>query len=221
MTASLFIGTLLFLIALAELIIGLRFLFRYQRSASTTFYGLFCLGVAVYVGANGFGYLTGNVFIGDRVGWAGGALTAAFFLPFSYSFPIQKKSYSELFPWVVWPFLIFFLGTLFSDLFFKTTEGDFKTGYQTATGPYFWFYLLFFFCYWGLALVNLARSYRFSDGIHRWQIRMILIGIIVSLSVSSVFDIMLPLFTVSHFGYIGSLMTSAWLGVTAYILVRR
>ena len=48
-----------------------------------------------------------------------------------------------------------------------------------------------------------------------------MIGTFISLAGSMVFDVAVPLIVPSHFGYVGSLLTSAWLGMTAYILVRK
>lgn len=217
------IGFILLVLALAELVIGIRFLFRYQRSTTSVFYGFFCFSVALYVGANAIGFLhVANGNTAERLGWAGGAIATAFFLPFTYVFPLPQRTGRELFPWAFWPVLLFGFGMLFSDVFIQTPGViNYGQGYQTTTGSYFWVFLIFFGFYWLWSLVNLARSYQHSDGIHRIQIRVIIVGIVFSLIAASIFDIILPLITPSPFGYVGSLLTSAWLGATTYILLKK
>lgn len=216
------IGYILLVIALVEFILGLWFIFRYQKSQATIWFGLFCIGSSIYVGGNGIGFVIDNVSFAERIGWAGGALATTFFLPFSYTFPIARRTVRELLPWVLWPTIFFCFGSLFTDLIVEDIGLiSYRVGYRTADGPYFWTFLVFFAVYWIWALWNLAFTIRKSDGYHRWQAKMVITGIIASLIVSTIFDITLPLITVSHFGYVGSFFTSIWLGFTSYILLKR
>lgn len=218
------IGSILLLIAILELLMGLRFLFGYQRSLSTQFYGLFSLSIALYVGANAFGYLGVTISgqTAEHLAWAGGALGTIFYLPFTYSFPVPRRTFQELFPWILWPLAVFVPGILFSDYFIQQ-QGivRFGYGYVTETGPLFWFFLLFFGLYWIWSIRNLIVRLRQSDGIHRWQLRLILIGLLTSLLVTVVFDVVMPLTSATRFGYVGSLFTSVWLGFTGYIILKR
>lgn len=216
------IGYLLTALAAVEVFLGLYFLFRYVKSPATISYGLFALGSAVYVGANGVGYLTGSFYIGERLGWTGGILATIFFLPFSFSYPYPRKSWQDLLPWIAWPVAIFVSGLLFTDLFI--TQGStvkFGAGYRTATGEYFWLILLFVAIYWLWSLVNLAKGYKISVGIQHRVLQYVLIGTIISLSGTILFDVIYPLVATSKFGFLGSLFNMAWLGMTASILVRK
>jgi hypothetical protein len=216
------IGYVLLLIALAEVILGLFLIFRYQRSQATTWYGLFAIGIAIYVATNGLGYMQNNFYIAERFGWIGGLMTAIFILPFSWSFPLPRKKISELLPFVIWPLAVFVPGILLTNIFLREDAViNYIAGYQTAPGPYFWFMLMFFFVYWIWALANLIYRYTKSDGQHRWMIKMILIGIGLSLVVSVAFDIIYPLVAISKIGYVGSLFSAIWLGFTSYIIIKR
>lgn len=218
------IGYVLLLLSFAEFFLGLYFLTRYKNQQSTFWYGLFCIGVAIYVGMNGMGYT--NALIAGRfaehLSWAGGALATAFFLPFTYTFPLPRWRVSESLPWAVWPVVLFVPGFLFSNIF-VVQQGivRFGEGYKTATGEFFWFFLLFFVSYWIWSIVNLVRSYRIADGIRRLQLKVLLLGVLLSLAGSTVFDIYMPLTNVVRYGYMGSLFTSAWVGVTSYIILKR
>lgn len=218
------IGVVLLALALAELLLGLRFIFGYQKSPSTIFYGLFCIGVAVYSAAYGFGYskIIASADLAERLGWVGGTLATAFFLPFSLSFPLPRKGYSELLQLSLWPIAIFLPGFLLTELFVrKITVTDFTQGYLTQPGSYFWLFLLYFIVYWILSITNLVRNYLRSDGVHRWMLRIILTGLAITLLVSVSFDVVLPLVATSSLGFVGSLFTSVWLFTTGYILLKR
>lgn len=223
MTIYAFIGIVLFVIALAEVGIGLKLLFGYQRTPLILFYGLFAFASALYVGANGLGY-GGYIpyWIGDRLGWCGGAFATIFFLPFAYSYPTPLRTLRELLPLVVWPILVFIPAILFTNLIVRAPVSTvFGDGYRTATGDYFWFFLVFYIVYWIWSLIVLGRRMTASDGIQRHNVRLIFTGVILSLLAATIFDVVIPIFYASQLGFVGSLMTSAWLGVTSYILVRK
>lgn len=218
------IGYTLLVIALIEFILGLLFIFKYQKSQTTIWYGLFCIGVSVYVASNGSGYIFGASGGGfnEHAGWAGGIIATIMFLPFSYSFPITRKKISELLSLVMWPFVIFLPASLFTDLLISN-KGIYKFGesYETSVGIYFWVMILFFGVYWFWSFINLIASHQTSDGIHRWQLKYLILGTLLSFAVTVSFDIIIPLVTSSRFGYVGSLFTSVWLGFTSYILLKK
>lgn len=216
------IGTILIFLALVHLVIGLRFIFGYERSQALVWYGLFVMSIALYVASNGFGYLINNFYIAERIGWIGGLMTATFILPFSQSFPLARHTLRELMPLVIWPIFVFIPGLLFTDIFL-IDHGviNYRAGYQTQSGPYFGFALAFFGVYWVWGLYNLIRSMQRSDGRHRWLLKMILLGLIISLFVSVIFDIVLPLVSKSTLGYVGSMFSTVWLGFTSYILLKK
>lgn len=219
------IGWILIIIAVAEFFLGFWFLTKYQKNQATFWYGLFSMGAAVYVMSNGFGFLgLGDPNYTEKVGWSAGAFLTACFLGFSYSFPLPRKTMSELLPLVIWPIIVFVPAILFTTLIIGFSDNqlfNYKTGYMTASGPYFWTFMLFFGAYWTWSIRNLIINYVKSDGIHRWQMGNILFGVATSLVVSITFDIIFPLVVLTKFGYIGSLATSVWLGFTSYIIVKK
>lgn len=218
------IGLILILLALAEITLGFWFVVRYRRQQATVWYGLFMIGVGLYVGANGLGYLDVLLTQGqaEHLAWTGGALVATFILPFSYTFPLQRKTVRELLPLALWPLAIFVPGILWTNAFIlQQATVNFGNGYTTQPGPYFPFFIAFFGLYWLGALVNLTRSYRNADGIHRQQVGIFLLGTVLSVVISSYFDIFKPLTNATQYGYVGSLCSSIWFGFTAYILVKK
>lgn len=217
------IGLILLALALTELWLGLYFIFRYEKQQSTIWYGLFFIGASVYVGANGLGYL-GRFFAPgglEQLAWSGGVLATSFFLPFSFSYPLPSRSFRDAVPWVIWPLLVFIPALLRTDLFIGTEGVRFGEGYMTDQGPYFFVLILFIFFYWGWSLYNIVKSFGVSDGIHRLVLKIVLFGVCSSFVVTVIFDIIIPLVTVTRFGYVGSLFTSVWVLLTGYILVKK
>ncbi len=218
------IGITLLLIAIIDLLVGLTLLFRYERSQSATYYGLFALAVGLYVGANGFGYTAWfeNNSVFETLAWTGGILTAVFFLPFSFSFPHPKKTLRELLPYVVWPMCVFVPGLVLTDVFIdRQSIVQFGHGYTTQTGDFFWLLLLCFAVYWGWGILNLVRSYRSSSGYYRWMIKIFLVGLFASLVISTIFDIVMPLTSPTRLGFVGSMFSSVWLLTTSYLMFRK
>lgn len=217
------IGYVLLAIAIVEIIIGLNLLFKYQKSLSTLFFGLFTFSAAIYVGANGAAYAQSSYTgLHDALAWVGGALATTFFFAFSFSFPYPKKTVAELFPWIVWPIVVFVPSILFTNaVIVHQPKYQIGTEYSNTPGPIFWLFLVMFFVYWGWALINFIRYYRKSSGYYRMFVRILLTGIIVSLISSSIFDIFLPMFTKSGFGYVGSLLTSVWVIGAGYLMVKK
>lgn len=149
-------------------------------------------------------------------------MTATFILPFSWTFPLPRKSVREILPYVIWPLIVFLPGLVFTDIFiFAKGKVDYISGYQTEGGPYFWFMLTFFFTYWVWALSTLIFRFARSDGQHRRLLKNILIGVGLSLVVSVAVDIVYPLAAVSKIGYVGSFFSAIWLGFTSYIILKK
>ncbi|USN53786.1 MAG: hypothetical protein H6760_01290 [Candidatus Nomurabacteria bacterium] len=218
------LGYLLLIISVVEFFIGLYLIFRYEKSQATTYYGLFAISVAIYVAANGFGFTraSDNEFIFEQLAWFGGLLSAPFILGFSYSFPSPKKYPTELFPWVIWPVVLFGAGIFTSNIFLeKTYIYSFAEGYTAPIGVFFWFAIAVFAMYWIWAIRNLLYTRLHTSGFYRNFLTIVLIGLFSSLLISAIFDIYIPLVSVTRYGYIGALFSSIWLFTTAYLMVRK
>ncbi|MFH2097409.1 MAG: histidine kinase N-terminal 7TM domain-containing protein [bacterium] len=218
------IGIVLLVIAFVELLIGLMLIFRYQKSQATIFYGLFCVGGSLYVGSVALGFI-GTIISGDlaeHLSWSGGIIISTFLLAFSFSFPLPRRSFREIYPWLLWPIVILIPGILFTEIFVKKQEiVNFAEGYTVAAGPYYWFLVLVFGGYMVWAFWNLIRSYSASTGYYRWMLRLLIAGLISSFIISSIFDIILQLITPHPFGFLGSFFTASWVIITGYIMLKK
>ena len=128
------IGYILLIISVVEVILGFYLIFRYVKSPATIYYGLFALSVALYVGANGYGFspFSENDIWLEIIAWIGGTFTAPFILGFSYSFPYPRKSNKEILSLVLSPLVFFFVVILFSNTFVDHNSViSFDEGFQS------------------------------------------------------------------------------------------
>ena len=121
----------------------------------------------------------------------------------------------------VWPLIIFFFGIFFSETFIiHNSSNSFHAGYGTSQGPNFWFMVSIFGIYWLWALINLFRSYIILTGQIKKNLGYVILGTLLSLLASAIFDVFSPLKDSNPVAYIGSIATSIWLFVTVYIIVK-
>ena len=217
------IGYILLIIAAAQILIVCTLIFRYQKKQATVYYGLFAIGIAIYVTGNGFGFtrlIETN--LAESIAWVGGVLATTFFLVFSFTFPISKKQIADLLPLILWPVIVFIPNLFFTEAIIgKSLTEPFGEGYQTDTGPLFWLLLSFIGIYWIWGIGNLIKAYRQSDGFYRRFLKILSIGVTGTLIVTLAFDVVLPLFIKSQFGYVGSLFSSVWVIVTSYLMLKK
>lgn len=216
------VGYILVLIAIIDVVVGLRLVFRYQRSKSSILYGLVSFGIGLYVAINGLGYagvIVGNPVV--RYGWVGATIATVCFLGFSFSWPIPRKKNDALLPLILWPAIIFIPAFMFTNLLVKDNGAlKYTDGYNRANGDFLLFFYLFFVVYWVWSLINLWTLRKQSEGIHYWQLSTVFFGTLASLLLASTFDIILPGIGVGEIGYIGPLSTSIWLGFSGFVLLK-
>jgi len=218
------VGYILLLLGLVELTFGLLLIIQRRKESTALWFGMFIISVAIYVIANGLGYL--HLFINqsqaEHIAWTSGALIATFILPFSFSYPYPRKQFTELILLVIWPIIIFVPGVLWTNAFIQQKAIDnFGNGYISKTGVYFPLYMVFFIGYWAWALLNLFISINKSDGVQKRQLIIFCVGTALSLLLSSYFDLYKPLNDSTRFGYIGSLCTGLWFGFIGYIMLSK
>lgn len=216
------ISYLLLFIGFFQTCLGIWLLTKYEKGQATFWYGFFSFSVAIYVFSNAFGIL-GIVSpnLADRLAWFGGMSTAVFFLPFSFMYPVQRKSVSELWILIIWPQILLFAGIFFSDIFIVGSKNlTFQETYGAGRGNFFWFMLLIFGFYWAWSIFNLLKSYLWLSGAQKRNILYVILGTVTSLTFSVLFDIIIPIKHSNVVAYLGSIFTSIWLFVTVYIIIR-
>lgn len=214
-------GIILIIIAIVEFILGLYILIKHQSQKIPIYYSLFIFSVVIWVLSNGIFVLTVSNFWGD-LAFVGAILLVAFFLVFAWVFPYEDKIIGvkrKLF--LILP-VIFFIVTLYiNGIFIKEYSDPFHGGSHDIHGPIYYFFVVYILtCFiWGISV--LINKFKKSDGIHRWQLKYFLIGIILSCIFGVTFNLILPLFGVSSYSSYGPASTIIWLGFTSYIILKK
>jgi len=96
-------------------------------------------------------------------------------------------------------------------------QNNYETLYGPITKPFYSYFLIF----WGWAIIELINKFIKSDGIHRWELKVLFYGIAVS-SLAGIFtNLILPWLGHGEFGYVGPAFSVVWLGVTSYIILKK
>ncbi|MFA6512443.1 MAG: histidine kinase N-terminal 7TM domain-containing protein [Patescibacteria group bacterium] len=216
----------------AMIIIGLfdfgfaSFIFtRYQRESRIIMYGMFALMVGGWVLLNGVGLLFERGGATSDFFGRSAFVFAAFIFPFMYVF-------SVLFPFPSaridgrFVFLALLPAILLSALAYFTDaliQGFDLTRYaQTIPGEGFWLYVLYILIFFGLILAELLGKFRRSDGIHRWQLKYLIIVIALSGFIGIITVLILPyIWYFDSLAWIGPCSSIIWLGGSMYIVMKR
>ncbi|MFH1598051.1 MAG: histidine kinase N-terminal 7TM domain-containing protein [Patescibacteria group bacterium] len=219
-------GTILLVIAGIELILGLYLFFRHPKNHITISYFLFILGVVIWVISNGLAIFRGG---SDIVWWkmtyVGGALLASSFVYFAMVFPYSKKQISKCLisclylPAIYFTIVLFSTNILVERLIKKENQIS-----NVTLGPLYHLYVLFvvIFCLWGL--YYLFTKFKTSDGIHRWQLKYLLWGIVISSVVAVTSDLVMPFFSENYlinYPWVGSGFSIVWLFFTSYVVFKK
>ncbi|MFH0952586.1 MAG: histidine kinase N-terminal 7TM domain-containing protein [Patescibacteria group bacterium] len=217
-------GIVLLIIASLEVILGIYIVLRYQRSEINLWYVLFIFSVALWVGTNSYIYLTnpgGASYEFEKISWFAGVLVTATFLMFSFYFPYKSKTISPHYLFLVIIPVLFFTPYIFAGKLFLEGIKVTDQGYGIEVGPLFYLFPIFFLVYWSWAITNLFKKFKVSDGVHHWQLKYLLIGVIVPVAIITITDIFLPWLSSSKLGWVGSASSAIWLGFTTYIILKK
>ncbi|MFA5070530.1 MAG: histidine kinase N-terminal 7TM domain-containing protein [Patescibacteria group bacterium] len=215
-------------IAILELILGLYILSRRPRSAVSVSFAIFCFSVALWVFSNGFGYVLESPDSFKVFWWyltfPSASLIASVFLYFSWVFPYKSKEIRlREYLAVIIPTVVFSLVIAFSDIFIKGIDFNLNPP-PFIFGPFYHVFAIYFLFFWIGALINLIIKYKKSDGIHRWQLKYLLIGVFLSSIFGMGTNLLLPYFfhlkTLSY-DFIGPGSSIIWLGMVSYIIWKK
>jgi len=219
-------GTILLIIAGIELILGLYLFFRHPKNHITISYFLFILGVVIWVLSNGFAILEQTRNINWwKMTYIGGALLASSFVYFAMAFPYSRKEISKLKIIGLYLPIVYFIIIIFSTKLIVEGLATYDVWITNVTlGPLYHLYVLFvvIFLIWGTVL--LLAKFKISDGIHRWQLKLMLWGIIISALFAITSDLIIPFFSeyyLVHYPWVGSAFSLVWLSFTSYIVFKR
>lgn len=208
-------------IGILEILLGIYFLLKYQKSPVTNWYVVVTLSIAAFVLCNAVTFSTraASEFFHTSQWFAAVVLTAAFFMfiihfPFRLYRPTPHESLLFWIPVIIMLFVIYF-GDFITSLDFSYLPA--KQNY----GGTFWAFLAFFLTYWAIVIYNMVKKIRRSDGIHRWQLRTLLFGgVLPPLILATVTGVIFSPLSITGYFWLGPEATIIWLGFTTYIMVK-
>jgi len=115
---------------------------------------------------------------------------------------------------------------IFGYLIFLTNK--FQTGMvfeggnqKFFNGPLFFLFPIYFLFYWIWAVRNLIVKFKMTDGIHIYQLKLLLWGVLISSIIIIIFDIIYPLLGKVVISGLGPEFSIVWLGFTSYIILKK
>lgn len=218
-----------YFIALLELLLGLFILFRHKGNPINTSFFVLTLGVVLWIVSTSTLDLINIDSQKEAIFWynlahIGGAVLISGFLYFAWVFPYRMF-------FITWPRkLIIYVPCLFFIVLVLTTRlviadvVKYSWGYDVRPGSLYGLYALFFIGFFVWGFFELLRKYRRSDGMHVWQLKYVLISVLIPFLVGATTDIVIPWLGINR-GYLtlhlGAFATAVWLGLTAYVLFKK
>ena len=161
---------------------------------------------------------------GQALFWGRATIVGPLFMPtillyFSYIFPGKKEFHLKPFYYFIFllPLLLLFVvPTSWNMESVRIT----KAGVEVVVGPAYTFFLLFVITYMGFALIKLFLKYRKAIGIEKMQLRYVFFGLFLSIVLSTVANLLLPILGVSTFASLGPSSTLIFIGFVSYSIVK-
>lgn len=213
------------IIGTIEILLGVYFLTRYQRTSAIIAFGLTCMSIGGWVLANGPTLILdtgGRAYdLVTRSAWIFAFLIFIFLYLFMLSYPIPTEKISGRFliflflPFVLISFLIYG-----SDNFVQGFQPN-KYG-TTIYGPDYWIISIYLFALFFLVIFEGARKMKVLDGIHRFVMSFVLWGTVISGTIALINNVVLPYyFRVESIPWLAPFMSVVWLGCVGWVLVRK
>lgn len=219
-------GIILVVIGILELVLGISFLTKKRIGEAVRWYTLFVFSVALWVLTNAVvalneEYSIRHFFI-EFTYISGGFIVGSFIL-FTYNFPSLKKIISPIKTFLIFlPAIVNTFIILLSHTYVKSIE-IINGSINEEFGFMIYIFSTYFLVFWLWGMWNIFDSYRKADGFHRWLLKYLLIGIVISAALGITADIILPLTNITFPGrnFLGAEFSIIWLGFTSYILYKK
>ncbi|MFH1598049.1 MAG: histidine kinase N-terminal 7TM domain-containing protein [Patescibacteria group bacterium] len=204
-------------------IVGLYVFIRNPKARINKAFGFLVLILVLWVAGNIVTSEVNDVKMASI--WAKYIFSVALFLPitiiyFSWVFPYESKQVKKRDAFLLLiPVVLVFI-TLTTNFVVKGLDG---IGWHANTifGSGLYLYILIFLGYWVWAIVNLVNKLNKSDGIHRWQLKNILWGIIPTSVIGIVSSLILPLYGNQNFIWLTLAALFIFIFFTSYIIFKK
>lgn len=206
---------------------GISFLTRKRIGGAVRWYTLLVFSVALWALTNAVAALNENNYeiqlLFYRLTYISGGFIATSFILFSYNFPSVKKIISPI------KTLLLFLPAIVNIFVILLTHSYLERielvngAIQEDFGFMIYIFSAYFIIFWSWGMWNIFDSYKKSDGYHRWLLKNLIIGIVISATLGITADIILPITNVTFPGrnFLGAEFSIVWLGFTSYIIYKK
>ncbi len=217
-------GLIQIIVAIIELGLGVYLFLTREKGHIIYAYSLFILGIVMWVGGNGLYRLVETnsaALFWTNMNHLSAGLIAVALVYFSIVYPYQKTilkvhhTLSFIVPLGILAYLLFATDTLIEKI-----SGKLSNSIQVI-GPTYTLFAVWFLIYMGWAFYNLIKKYHESTGMYRPLLRLLLIGLLISFIMGTLFDLFFPWFGGPQYFYIGTESSIVWLALTTYIIFRK
>ncbi|MDZ7798501.1 MAG: histidine kinase N-terminal 7TM domain-containing protein [Patescibacteria group bacterium] len=155
----------------------------------------------------------------SKIVFIGPIIIPAILLHFSLVFPFYKNEITKkklLFIYIV-PLLLLVL--LYTNLIVKDVDIQ-EWGTNFIYGSFYLFFIIYFLLFIIYAFIEAIIKYKNSSGLHRMQMKYVFLGILISAVIAILTNIILPIFNIQEFSYIGIQSIIFFVVFTSYAIVR-
>lgn len=185
-------GVVLLVIAILELLLGLYIYNRDKKNAVNITFLFTTIGVVIWVTVNSYLALGSDInsALWYKLAYFSGVIIASSFLYFARVFPYRifhtgriMKTIA-LVPIAVFAGLTFFTDTIIINVI---NIGQIP---EVHFGDWFVIYVILFISFFCWALTTLIRKYRRSNGMHYWQLKYVIISVLIPIIANLISDIL-------------------------------
>jgi len=224
--AIIFIGQLNFLLSfyvvIANLTLGHFVSFQNPKNKINQSFFFITIGIALWtIGVYMFWNLP-NIhlaLLGGQIAFLGASLLPSFLLLFALVFPKELKPISKLQWLLIGTPVILFPILIFSNLILKEVV-SINGGVQRVYGPAYPLFSIYYLVYLGLFFYDLFLKDRILTGISRIQVRYVFLGFGLASLIAVTTNLILPLFGIGTFSFIGPNATLILVAVVAYAILK-
>lgn len=212
----------LFFVSVLNLILSLLIFIRNPRNKINIFYSIATAGLAwwgISEGSTLLGKTAFSVWLSSAMTYAAGAFIAANFLIFSFYFPfISYKLSKKLILGIYILFLIIGIMSLTPGWVVKegVVREDSNSFVVNTYGSII--YLIYFLGFFGWGFYNLIGKYKRSGGFIKKQLEYVIIGVLISLIISVITNLIIPMFRGTWLGWCGPTSTLIIILFISYLL---
>ncbi|MFH1392401.1 MAG: histidine kinase N-terminal 7TM domain-containing protein, partial [bacterium] len=210
------------IVAVVDLLFAITVLLKSKKREARAF-GFFAIGLAAWTFGLFMFYRSldpiSSLFWAKSLYFAGNII-AVFFLYFSFAFPQQEKSLARWQKSLVFlPIAIHFYLYYFTDIIIANSFID-QGVKGFIYGSFRWAFDIPFMIYFLWAFINLFVKYKKSTGTTRFQLRYVVLSVLIALAIAATTNVILLWFGIFNYVWIGPEATLMIVAASTYAIIR-